>query len=172
MYLTMKKRINLLWSYLVRILLIWLPDIPIIMRFRGWCYSFGMASAGYNFQVASSAELRGLLNINIGNNVYVGPNTYILSRGLISIESDVLIAMNVVIVDCNHGFSLGSFRFTHDNPKPIEIGFGSWIAANTVIVAGTNIGKGCLIGAGSVCSGDYIENTTYVTSKPSIIKRN
>ena len=48
----MKHRLLLLYSWLVKTVLFFLPDIPLIMRFRGFLYSLGMPSCGSNFQVA------------------------------------------------------------------------------------------------------------------------
>ncbi|WP_233075706.1 acyltransferase [Paraglaciecola chathamensis] len=170
MYLKIRnKKINLLWSYFVRTILLLLPDTPLIMKFRGWLYSFGMFSCGHNLQVAASANIRGLLNVSAGNNVYIGPNAYILSRGRIKIGDDVLIAMNVVIVDTNHKFDGNSYRVLHSSPRPIDIGSGSWVAANSVLVPGTTIGKRTVIGAGVVCSTSYPDNSIYVCRNPRLL---
>tara|TARA_R110000744_G_scaffold64786_4_gene133222 strand:- start:2136 stop:2669 length:534 start_codon:yes stop_codon:yes gene_type:complete len=170
MYLKIRnKKVNLLWSYFVRATLLLLPDSPFIMRFRGWLYSFGMLSCGRNFQVAASANIRGLVNVSVGNNVYVGPNAYILSRGKVKIGDDVLIAMNVVIVDTNHKFDGNSYRVLHSSPRPIDIGAGSWVAANSVLVPGTKIGEKTVIGAGVVCSSSYPGNSIYVCRKPKLL---
>ncbi|WP_155486534.1 acyltransferase, partial [Vibrio campbellii] len=124
---------------------IFLPDIPFIMRFRGFLYSFFMKKSGRNFQVSSTATLRGLQNINVGNDVYVGPNSYLLSVCEIELLDGVLIAMNSVIIDGNHGLQNGSYRFAKGKRKKVIIGTGSWVAANCVISAGAEIGNGCVI---------------------------
>lgn len=140
-------RINLIYTHIIRFLLIILPDTPIIMRFRGFLYSLVMQECGKNFQVASSAVLRGLEKISCGNDVYIGPNSYLMSRENIIIEAEVLIAMNVVIVDGNHGKNLftNSYRFERGRQEPIIIGRGSWIAANSVVTAGSVIKEGTVI---------------------------
>lgn len=123
----------------------WLPDIPLIMRLRGAMYGVAMQHCGRNFQVAASATLRGLENIHCGDDIYVGPNTFILARKRIEINSQVLVAMNVVVVDANHGKQNNSYRFHRGSAKDIIIGRGVWIAANSVVVAGAIINDGTLI---------------------------
>lgn len=135
----------LIYSHFVRIFTCWLPDAPLTMRLRGWLYSFGMKKCGRNFQVAGSAVLRGLENVSCGDSVYIGPNAFILSRCSIVIEDEVLIAMNVVIVDSNHGKVGDSYRFGSGKRKLVTIRKGAWLAANCVIVAGSEVGKGALV---------------------------
>ena len=48
----MKHRLLLLYSWLVKTVLFFFPDVPLIMRFRGFLYGLGMPSCGSNFQVA------------------------------------------------------------------------------------------------------------------------
>lgn len=143
---------NLIYAHFIRLFLSILPDSPTTMRFRGFMYSFVMKQCGKNFQVASSAVLRGLERISCGNDVYVGPNAYIMARERIIIESEVLIAMNVVIVDGNHGKNVitNSYRFERGKQEAIYIGKGSWIAANSVVTAGSNIQNGTIVSPCSV----------------------
>lgn len=140
-------KFNLLYAHVVRLLLLIFPDAPIIMRFRGFLYSFVMQKCGKNFQVAASAILRGLEKISCGDNVYVGPNAYIMSRKKIVISSEVLIAMNVVIVDGNHGKNIAtnSYRFERGRQELVVIGQGAWIAANSVVTAGAVVADGELV---------------------------
>ena len=140
-------RLLLLYSYFVRLMLFPLPDSPTTMRLRGWFYSLFMGSAGRNFQVASTAVLRGIEKIHCGEDVYIGPNAYVMARKGIFIESEVLIAMNVVVVDANHGKDMrsNSYRFNRGTEETILIGRGSWIAANSVVTAGANIAEGTLV---------------------------
>ncbi|MCG9559366.1 acyltransferase [Vibrio kanaloae] len=140
-------KIKLLYSYAVKILTCLLPDTPAIMRFRGALYSLMMMKCGRNFQVSATATIRGLQNISVGDDVYFGPNSYLISTYGVELWDEVLIAMNTVIIDGNHGIDRGSYRFAKGKRKKIVIGFGSWVAANCVISAGAEIGNSCVIGA-------------------------
>ncbi|MCZ6111938.1 acyltransferase [Campylobacter ureolyticus] len=140
-------KFNLIYSHFIKLFLIIFPDSPLVMRFRGWCYSLAMKKCGKNLQVASTAVLRGIENIYCGDNVYIGPNSYIMAREKITIESEVLIAMNCVVVDSNHGKDIktNSYRYNRGSQAEIIIGKGSWIAANCVVTSGSNIKPGTLI---------------------------
>ena len=105
----MKHKFLLMYSFFVRLIFLWLPDTPMIMRFRGYVYSWGMNKCGHNLQVSSTAVLRGIERISCGNDVYFGPNSYIMARKSIIIGDETLVAMNVVIVDANHGKENNSY---------------------------------------------------------------
>lgn len=142
-------KLLLIYCYLVRLILLILPDTPQVMRLRGWLYLIFSPSSGQNFQVASTAVLRGIENIYVGNDVYLGPNSYLLARSRIILEDEVLIAMNVVIVDSNHGKSgaAGSYRFGRGKSGTVILGKGCWVAANCVITAGQTIPPGEVVPA-------------------------
>nr|WP_163297125.1 acyltransferase [Enterobacter hormaechei] len=141
----MKHKSLLIYSYFIRLVTAWLPDTPLIMRFRGKLYSLAMKSCGKNFQVAATSVLRGIEYIQCGQDVYFGPNSYIMARKSIIIGNEVLIAMNVVVVDGNHGKNNNSYRFKRGSIKEIQIGNGAWIAANSVVTAGAFISEGTLV---------------------------
>ncbi|WP_198589598.1 hypothetical protein [Shewanella sp. 10N.286.51.B7] len=50
----------------------------------------------------------------------------------------------------NHGFKGGSVKRGGAHPGPIKIGFGTWVAAHSVIAANVTVGKGNLVAANSV----------------------
>lgn len=142
-----KSLLSLVYSHYVRFFLCFLPDSPRTMRFRGLLYSFAMKNCGRDFQVSSTAVLRGLERIECGDNVYIGPNSYVMAREAICIGSEVLIAMNVVIVDGNHGKNeqTNSYRYKRGSVGKITIGKGAWLAANSVVTAGAIIDEGALV---------------------------
>jgi acetyltransferase-like isoleucine patch superfamily enzyme len=86
---------------------------------------------------------------SVGRNVYAGARC---SLGGVTIEDDVLIASNVSIM--NGSEQHGTERLDipiRDQPGAfldVTIGEGSWIGERAVISA--DVGKGCVIGAGSV----------------------
>ena len=111
---------------------------------------------GSNFSCQGNLVLGG--TIQIGDNVGVNHNVFIVGgpQSGISIGNYVLIGPNVVLRSSDHDFS--------DPDKPIRlqghihgtivIEDDVWLGANVVVTKNVRIGKGSVIGAGSVVTKD------------------
>jgi acetyltransferase-like isoleucine patch superfamily enzyme len=63
----------------------------------------------------------------------------------------------VFIGDNNHGFSHPHVPIMQQPNKPgrsVVIGKGAWVGVGAAILAGTKVGRNCVIGANSVCRGE------------------
>lgn len=161
----MKHKLLLLYSWFVRTLLIWLPDVPFIMRFRGWLYGLGMRSCGKNFQVAHNVIINGLEGFSVGENTFINNNCTILSTYGISFESEVIVGPGCVFSANNHLPKGNSFRYGGRKTAPISIGKGSWIAANCTILLGSNIPNYSLVAAGAV----FLEKSSTESKDPGCV---
>lgn len=96
--------------------------------------------------------------IVFGNRVALNRNVLINARGggRIIIGNDVLIGPNVVIRSNNHRFESLSIPINRQGVTSgrITIEDDVWIAANCVILPNVKIGKGAIIGAGTVVTKD------------------
>src|SRR5690606_39130217 len=146
----MKHKLLLLYTWLIRSLLFFLPDMPILMRFRGFLYGLGMKKCGKDFQVTHDVHMKVLEEITVGNHVFIGNATVILGGGGLDIEDCVLIAPHVVIVSGNHTFLDGSYRFGSSQLKKITIQKGAWVAANCTLTQGSILPEGSVLGANSL----------------------
>ena len=146
----MFHKFSLIWSWFVWLTTFAIPDFPLSMRYRGWLYSFGMFSCGNNFQVASSCRLISVDTLSVGDDVYFAPNVVVNGGGKIDISNEVMVGIGSVIVSGNHSNFEGSYRWGKRNEAPITVGEGSWLGANTVLVAGSAVPRSSLIAAGSV----------------------
>ncbi|MBX9448449.1 MAG: acyltransferase [Taibaiella sp.] len=115
----------------------------------GKLYEPYLKSYGKNFKVASQAYIFNPNGLEVGDNVYIGFNTY-LGQGEIKLDDEVLIGNFVSITASNHLMKGDSFRFGGFKAEPIYIGRGTWIGAQSAITAGVRIGRSCLIAAGSI----------------------
>lgn len=93
----------------------------------------------------------------IGDNVFISAGCNIYGAGGLIIEDNVGIGPNVVILGASHKLDKNPINQQPLVFKPIRIGEGSDIGANTTIIAG-NIGKGVQVGACSLVNKDLEDN--------------
>ncbi len=122
--------------------------------------------------------------IQIGEWSYVGPNTHIWSGKKIKIGDRVLIGPDCYIFDndvhptdpeLRHRqfmdiVSTGQPEWVELNDREVIIENDAWIGANVVILKGVRIGKGAVIGAGSVVTHD-VPDYAVAHGNPAVIRR-
>jgi maltose O-acetyltransferase len=91
--------------------------------------------------------------IRIGNNTYFNINCSILDGGNVEIGDDVLIGPNVQIVTLNHSTNPIDRLKKTAYVKDISIGNNVWIGAGVILLPGTKIENGVVVAAGSVVKG-------------------
>ncbi|MDO8965707.1 DapH/DapD/GlmU-related protein [Algoriphagus sp.] len=151
--------INFCGSLLFRLLELFVqifPEDARGCRLRGFIYRPFLKKCGKNFQVGIGAKLEHINQIEVGDDVYIGHNCWISGiRGGITFKSQVMLGPSVKMVSSNHTVLNKSFRFGPGLGGHITIGPGTWIAANSVITAGVQVGECCLIAAGSVVTKNF-----------------
>ena len=162
----MKHKISILYSWFVRSLTYFLPNIPVFMRFRGFLYALMMKKCGKNFQVTSSTIINSLAGFEVGDNVYIGPNTVIIAID-IKIENEVLIGPNCVISGGNHTFLGKSFRFGKSERGTVLISEGSWIAGNCTITSNSILPPRSILAAGAVLTKKFTESDSIFAGTPA-----
>lgn len=96
----------------------------------------------------------------------------------VHIGNDVLIASNVYISDCSHGWYRDDI---HSDPNmapnerpliaaPVHIGNKVWIGEGAMILPGVSIGDGAIIGAGAIVSKDIPAYSIAVGNPARVIK--
>lgn len=131
----------------------------------------GNVTLGKNVFVHENILIRSFgERISIGENTTINRNTNILSK--VSIGCNCSIAPNVVIVGANHVFSDNSRTIKEQGStcRGIIIEDDVWIAANVTVCDGVKIGKGAVIGAGSVVVNDIPPFTVAVGVPAKVIK--
>jgi len=97
--------------------------------------------------------------LKIGNRVGIEQGAHIVCQSDVTIEDDVAITAYCAIVDTYHPHDPPDRSPKIGNRLPSErtfvhIGAGTIIGMNTVVLPNVRIGKGCVIGAGSVVNRD------------------
>lgn len=155
----------------------WLPG-SIGSRLRYYYYNNRFERCGKRVHIAVGCTLRGCRNIVLGNNIgfglysqlyasgnggdkiIIGNNTSFNTNvminadcgGFIEIGDNCLIGPNVVLRTSNHVFSDRNvpIREQGHTPGRIIIRDDVWIGANVVLLPDVSVGRGSIIGAGSV----------------------
>ena len=93
---------------------------------------------------------------------------YIQAINGIEIHSSVLIGPDVKIISANHK---DNNSILYKESSNIKIGEGTWISANVVILPGTEIGKNCIVGAGSIVNKKFDDNCLICGNPAKFIKK-
>ena len=104
----------------------------------------------------SGSTIYAMDEINIGNNVLIGGNCKIIDNDFHPLPASLRINQ----------------KSENIRKKPINIGEGCFIGANSIILKGTTLGKNCVVGAGSVVSGTFPDNVVIAGNPAKIIKDN
>jgi acetyltransferase-like isoleucine patch superfamily enzyme len=115
-------------------------------------------------------------NIQLGDRVKISAFSSVIAgeHSIIKIGSNTIIGPSVTIVALNHGTKLGGgpIRDQEWVEASVEIGEDVWIGANVVILPGSCIGSGCVIGAGTVVKGILPAEQVVFMQNGSLVCRN
>lgn len=120
----------------------------------------GSVSYGADIEVFSNAHLE------LGNGIAFNINSTIICGDHISIADDVCFGRNVTVRDNsgNHFMSRKTFK----NKRPVIIGQHSWLTEQCIVMPGSKIGVGVIVGAGSIVQGK-LPNFTLAIGRPAIV---
>ncbi|OUM57730.1 hypothetical protein PIROE2DRAFT_22944, partial [Piromyces sp. E2] len=89
-------------------------------------------------------------NISFGHNVFINRDCKFMDGGGITIGNNVGISMGVTFCSVAHPCNPLTLKIWEDIAEPIIIEDDVWIGANAIILGNVTIGKGSIVGAGSV----------------------
>ncbi len=122
-------------------------------RFRAFCTRLMLDECGSNVNIEKGADFA--LNIKIGNNSGIGKDSIV--GAYTQIGDNVMMGEACFIYTRNHKtdrLDIPMCSQGFDEYKPVIISDDVWIGARVTILPGAKIGKGAIIGAGAVVTGE------------------
>jgi virginiamycin A acetyltransferase len=115
----------------------------------------------------------GLGDVEIGEHVAINSGCVLYTGHGIRIGHHVAIAANCTLAPVNHAFADASTLIAHQGFLPSKGGIviedDCWIGANCVLLDGTVLRRGCVIGAGSLVRGEIAPYTLHA-GNPLVLK--
>lgn len=109
--------------------------------------------------------------LSIGENTALNRNNGIFCFKNIKIGRNCIFGPNVLIYDHDHDFrNPMGIKANQYTKEEVVIGDDVWLGANVVILKGTKLGNGCVVGAGAVISGTYKDGSVIIQKRNEIVK--
>lgn len=130
-------------------------------------------SLGKNVTIYPNCMFYGDGPIIIGNNCEIGNNVIIYSskNGGVYIADNVMIAANSYITDCDHGTQKNVImRNQKTVVSSVRIGNDVWIGTGVIVLKGSQINDGAIIGAGALVRSTVESNAIAIGIPAKIVK--
>ena len=116
--------------------------------------------------------ISGVGEVRIGDRTTIGHNSVLVSRQLIEVGNDTMLAAYCYVLDVDHEFADPSVPIPEQGLriKPVKIGSNVWVGAHTIILRGVTIGDGAVIGANSVVTEDVPPYAIVAGSPAKLVK--
>ncbi len=138
----------------------WFP-----VRLRPWVLRAFGASVGRGVLIRHGVRIHWPWKLTIGDDSWIGEDSWLLNLEPITIGSDVCVSQGAFLCTGSHDRRSPTFEF--DN-GPIIIHDGAWIAAKAIVLRGTTVHSGAVVGAGAVASKDVDAGTARLANSSLI----
>jgi acetyltransferase-like isoleucine patch superfamily enzyme len=165
------------------IVIFW-PDTAFGSKLRNSFYKKRLRSIGQNVVIESGVRFGQPDRIDIGNNCLFGRNVNVNAGNCkgVFLGNDIALAEGTYLRSSNHSFrdlgqpilNQGHFAktvFFNNKEYSVVIENDVWVGAHCILLSGTHIGTGSVIGAGARISG-YIPPYSIVVGNPGVIVGN
>ncbi|MDG5471370.1 DapH/DapD/GlmU-related protein [Jeotgalibacillus sp. ET6] len=136
---------------------------------RALCGKVMLKHCGDNINIEKGASFG--RNISLGNNSGIGIDAELSSD--IYIGSNVMMGPECRIYTQNHSFqnkNIPMYMQGFSTVKPVHIDDDVWIGSRVIILPGVKVGKGSIIGAGSVVTKDVPEYSVVAGNPAKVVK--
>ena len=138
-------------------------------KVRAFCGKLMLNHCGKNVNIEKGAQFSH--NISLGDNSGIGVNAFI--SPYVTIGNDVMMGPECMMYSTNHNFErtdIPMWKQGFSKEQPIVIEDDVWIGGRVIILGGVRVGKGSIIGAGSVVTKD-VEPYSIVGGNPAKLIR-
>ncbi len=118
----------------------------------------------YDLRVSPLVRVDHPINVHRGTGGCIGQGSFLQGPGQINIGDDVWIGPNVGIITSNHDL-LDLSRDT--SPQDVKIDDHCWIGMNAVILPGVHLGPHTVVGAGAVVTRSFPDGHCVMVGNPS-----
>ena len=111
--------------------------------------------------------------VTIGERCMIGRGSSIVGRCGISIEAEVTTGPNVYVTDHNHVYDDIDVPISRQwlNEQRVRVGYGSWLGAGVVVLAGSDIGRNVVVAANSVVRGTIPDNSVVAGAPAKVVRQ-
>lgn len=154
------KAKEMMW-YLFKVF-IFLSALPYPSSFKVWLLRIFGAKIGIDVVIKPRVNIHFPWKLEIGNNVWIGEEVFILNFETIKIGNNVCISQRSFLCGGNHDYRVPSMPYRNG---PIELKDGCWVGACCFVGPDVIIGYDTVITAGSIINNKLKDNM--IISQPS-----
>jgi putative colanic acid biosynthesis acetyltransferase WcaF len=126
----------------------WIPNAVRLAALK----LFG-ARIGSGVIIRSRVRVHWPWKLQVEDHSWIGEGAWLLNLEPIHISSHVCISQEALLCTGSHDRHDPAFEFKN---APITIGSGAWICARAIVLAGSAVGEGAVVSAGSVVRGTIV----------------
>jgi acetyltransferase-like isoleucine patch superfamily enzyme len=159
--------------FLVRLIFKFLPALR-CNNLKTIMLRWAKIKVGKNLEFSSSAKILGNMDLEIGNNCFIGHEALIFGAygSKIIFEDYSKVGSRVIVVTGSHRFSADGFCIEKEGTfKDVQICSGAVVSTGSIILPGVTVGRMSHVAAGSVVTKD-VPDFNRVAGVPAKVIRN